>query len=69
MVRPLTLPILQMQLDRLMPGQGLHLPTVEVERMFGLNDVANGRIKTFASGHNCTFAWLTTGVQFLKLPG
>jgi hypothetical protein len=58
-----------MQLDRLTPGQGLHLPTVEVERIFGLNDVANRRIKNFATGHNCAFAWLATGVQFLKLPG
>jgi hypothetical protein len=67
MARPLTLPVLQMQLDQLMPGQGLHLPMVEVERIFGLNDVASGRIKNFATGHNCAFAWLETGVQFLKL--
>ena len=65
--RPLTLPILQMQLDLLMPGQGLYLPMAEVERIFGLNDVASGRIKSFAKGHNCAFPWLDTGVQFLKL--
>jgi hypothetical protein len=65
--RPLTLPVLQMQLDQLTPGQGLHLPMAEVERIFGLNDVASGRIGNFAKGHNCAFAWLDTGVQFLKL--
>ena len=68
MTEPLSLPLLQMQLDHLVPGQGLHLPTSEVERMFGYNDVANGRIRNFAEGHRCMFAWSGSGVQFVKLP-
>ncbi|MGY3453949.1 MULTISPECIES: hypothetical protein [unclassified Bradyrhizobium] len=68
MTEPLSLPILQMQLDRLVPGQGLHLATADVERMFGYNDVATGRIRNFADGHGCMFAWCATGVQFVKLP-
>ena len=44
MAEPLTLPLLQMQLDRLVPGQSLHLAAAEVERMFGFNDVAAGRV-------------------------
>jgi hypothetical protein len=70
MARPLTLPVLQMRLDQLMSGQSLNLPMAEVERIFGLNDVASRRINNFAKGHNCAFAWLETGVQFLNcLPG
>ncbi|CCE06124.1 hypothetical protein BRAS3843_1600006 [Bradyrhizobium sp. STM 3843] len=57
-----------MQLDHLVPGQGLHLARADVERMFGFNDVAVGRIRNFATGHNCAFAWSETGLQFLKLP-
>lgn len=68
MTTSLTLPLLQMQLDHLVPGQGLHLAMTEVERLFGLNDVATGRIRNFATGHNCAFAWSEAGVQFLKLP-
>jgi hypothetical protein len=67
MTSRLTLPVLQIQLDQLRPGQGLHLPTAEVERLFGLNDVANGRIRNFAKEHNCAFAWSDTGLQFLKM--
>jgi hypothetical protein len=68
MIEPLSLPLLQTQLDHLVPGQGLHLATSEVERMFGLNDVATGRIRNFAEGHGCMFAWSGSGVQFVKLP-
>jgi len=68
MIEPLSLPLLQMQLDCLVPGQGLHLATSDVEQMFGLNDVAAGRIKNFAEGHGCMFAWSGSGVQFVKLP-
>ncbi len=68
MVEQLSLPILQMQLDDLVPGQGLHLGMPDVERMFGVNDVASGRLKNFATGHGCVFAWSGTGVQFVKMP-
>ncbi len=67
MTEPLTLPLLQMQLDQLVPGQSLHLSMPEVERVFGLNDVATGRIRNFAGGHNCAFVWSEQGLQFVKL--
>ncbi|WP_257165799.1 hypothetical protein [Bradyrhizobium sp. SRS-191] len=67
MSEPLSLPLLQMQLDHLVPGQGLHLVMADVERLFGYNDVATGRIRNFADGHGCMFAWCATGVQFVKL--
>lgn len=66
MTEPLTLPLLQMQLDQLVPGQRLHLTMTQVERVFGLDDVAAGRIRNFADGHNCAFALSEAGVQFVK---
>ena len=67
MNEPLTLPLLQMQLDHLVPGQGVYLAMPDVERIFGLNDVATGRIRNFARGHDCAFAWSDAGVEFVKL--
>jgi hypothetical protein len=68
MAEQMTLPDLQEQLDELVPGAELHLKLPEVERLFGVNDVATGRLRNFASSHNCVFAWSPTGVQFLKQP-
>ncbi len=66
MAKQMTLPDLQEHLDELVPGAELHLVLSDVERLFGVNDVATARLRNFAASHNCVFAWSPTGVQFLK---
>ena len=62
----MTLPDLQAELDQLVPGAALHLELSEVERLFGVNDVAAGRLRAFAAGHDCIFTWSPSGVEFLR---
>jgi hypothetical protein len=64
----LTLPRLQAHLDRLRLAERLTLARSQVERLFGHNDVAVGRLRRFAKGHNCVVAHADNCVVFQKAP-
>jgi hypothetical protein len=49
----LTLPGLQNALDAFPRDGSLAIAKRDIERLFGLNDVAVGRIANFARGHGC----------------
>lgn len=63
----MTLPGLQASLDRLAVAQRLALAKNDVERLFGLNDVALTRMERFASGHNCIITHANSCVVFEKM--
>lgn len=65
-----TLPLIQQQLDRLAVGNEFALRQSEVERLFGIDDVADTRLANFARGHGCSVlhGLGLGGAVFRKLP-
>jgi hypothetical protein len=61
-----TLPTLQHWLDQLGPDAILPLKRSQVERLFGLNDVAQARLLRLAQGHNCTISYSDGSVVLKK---
>jgi hypothetical protein len=53
MATPLTIPGLQRTLDQLPDGQTLSLARDQIVRLFGGDDVAEARLRHFATGHRC----------------
>ena len=68
MLRPMTLPELQSELDRLSPGDRWEISQADYLRVFGANDVARARLENFARGHRCGIAVTPSGIEFRKLP-
>ncbi|MEX6505375.1 hypothetical protein [Jiella sp. M17.18] len=62
-----TLPDLQAQLDLMKVGETLALRRDDCERLFGVNDVAGGRLRNFARGHGCTVVYTPEGVAFSRI--
>lgn len=66
----LSLTGLQHRLDTLKMGEQLTLGIGDYRRLFGLNDVAAGRLSNFAEGHGCTVDPRVAAVVFRKVrPG
>ena len=63
-----TLSSLQGFLDRMKPDQTIALAKPEIEKLFGLNDVAVARVSRFAHGHRCDANFTDGCVIFVKLP-
>lgn len=55
-------------MDRLPISKSLTLASKQIETLFGLNDVANARMKRFASGHDCIVTYTDHCVVFHKMP-
>jgi hypothetical protein len=66
MRRDYTLPELQAQLDALQEGDLFGVSDADCERLFGVNDVAVGRIANFAKGHDCVVGHTERGIYFRK---
>jgi hypothetical protein len=49
-------------------AKSIALASTDVERLFGFNDVARGRLKRFARSHNCIVSYTDGTVVFHKLP-
>jgi hypothetical protein len=62
-----TLPELQEQLNGLKEGELFGVSDADCERLFGLNDVAMGRIANFAKGHRCVVGHSERGIYFRKM--
>lgn len=63
-----TLPLIQDRLDELSAGEDFTLSRPEMERLFGVNSAAVGRIVHFAIGHGCEIIFRRDGVRFFKPP-
>jgi hypothetical protein len=68
MIRLMTLPELEAELERLSPGERREIDQADYWRMFGANDVARARLENFARGHRCGIAVTQSGIEFRKLP-
>lgn len=64
----ITLPSLETHLERMPVARAIALASTDVERLFGMNDVARARLKRFARGHNCIVSHTDGCVVFQKLP-
>jgi hypothetical protein len=61
-----TLPLLQETLDDLPVWSEFRLPKPWMVTLFGLDDVAAGRIARFARSHSCAIMFDPAGVTFRK---
>lgn len=66
MRRNFTLPELEHRLDELKGGALVQISRQDYERLFGLNDAALGRVRSFARSHRCTASFADTAVLFRK---
>ena len=64
----LSLPRLQIHLDRLRGTESLTLARRQIERLFGHNDMAERRLSRFAQSHHCIIAHSDNCVVFQKVP-
>jgi len=64
--RNFTLVELQLRLDALYEGAVLQIAHRDYERLFGVNDVAMGRLRRFAKGHACAASFADGPVLFRK---
>jgi hypothetical protein len=62
----LTLPELDQKLDRLAEGAMHQITRHDYERLFGLNDVALGRLRNFAKNHSCVASFADSAILFRK---
>jgi hypothetical protein len=60
------LPDLQEKLDALQDGGSLHITRRDYERLFGVNDVAQARLRNFALGHACVASFADEAILFRK---
>ena len=67
MRKDFTLPDLQSKLDLLESGGQFQVLHVDVERLFGMDDVARARLLRFAQGHGCLTVETDTGVTFRRV--
>lgn len=63
---PIDLAGLQNRLDQLPVGQGLAISISDYRRLFGLNEVAAGRVANFAKGHGCVIDASPSLITFRK---
>lgn len=68
MHKDFTLPDLQAEMDLLESGGQLQVSHADIQRLFGLNDVAQDRLLRFARGHNCAILRTDHGVTFRRIP-
>ncbi|PJG51235.1 hypothetical protein CVM73_31960 [Bradyrhizobium forestalis] len=61
-----TLPELENGLEALQNGALVQIDRADYERLFGLNDVALGRLRNFARSHQCIVSFADTIVLFRK---
>ncbi|AWM11101.2 hypothetical protein [Bradyrhizobium symbiodeficiens] len=66
MRRNFTLPELEVMLNGLEEGAIHDLPRGDYERLIGENDVAVGRLRNFARGHNCVASFADGTIAFRK---
>ncbi len=67
MHKDFTLPNLQSKLDLLESGGQLQVLRVDIERLFGMDDVAQDRLLRFAQGHGCLAVETDSGVTFRRV--
>ncbi len=63
----LSLAGLQRRLDALTIGDQLTIGIGDYRRLFGLNDVATGRLDNFAEGHGCKVDPRLASITFRKV--
>jgi hypothetical protein len=61
-----TLPDLEQRLRELQDGALVEISRGDYERLFGFNDAALGRLRNFASGHQCVASFADTAILFRK---
>jgi len=62
----LTLPDLDRKLDDMPEGTLHQITRSDYERLFGLNDVALGRLRNFAKTHSCVTSFADHAIIFRK---
>ena len=67
MTRPLSLPELQVELDRLPAGDQWEIEKSDYFRIFGTDHPARDRLEEFAKGHGCDLTVTQSRVVLWKL--
>lgn len=62
----LTLPELDRKLDELAEGALHHITRRDYEHLFGFNDAALGRLRSFAKSHACIASFTDEAILFRK---
>lgn len=67
--RDFTLPDLERTLDALAEGALDQMARRDYERLFGMNDVARGRLRHFAKSHGCVASFADDVILFRRQLG